>query len=108
MNYGLIKSPITNKYYDVTSLTGRYVLQNYVNQLGGAKSCSSLKMKDCRAHNDCDWRKNAKGRNTCQKQMTLPQKRREAQHTLGLQAPKSPAKKSPAKKSPAKKSTANK
>ena len=71
MNYNFIKSPITNRYYDVNSLTGRYVLQNYISQLGGAKksvSCSALKMKDCKAHTDCAWRKNAKGKNTCQKQ----------------------------------------
>lgn len=96
MNYAFIKSPITNRYYDVNSLTGRYVLQNYVNQLGGAKkavSCSSLKMKACKDHSDCDWRKNAKGKNTCQKKMTLKEKRKESSKTL-LSSPKKSPKKS--------------
>ena len=107
MNYAFIKSPITNRFYDVNSLTGRYVLQNYINQLGGKKSagCSTLRMKDCKSHSDCDWRKNAKGKNTCQNAMNLKIKRKSASRALLVSPKKSPVKRSPVKRSPVKRSS---
>lgn len=48
MNYAFILSPITNKLYNINSSTGKYVLQKYINQLGGHTGPCAINSKSGR------------------------------------------------------------
>ena len=63
--YSKIRNPVNGNLYSIRSHEGRYILENYINQLGGVKiklrkkrTCANYKKHSspkCEEHDNCKW-----------------------------------------------------